>query len=290
MRECERWQHGALITNGVRLHYVSQGEGPLVVLLHGFPEFWYSWRWQIPFLAQLGYKVVAPDLRGYNDSDKPHNGYDIPTLLLDIVGLIRGLGYEKALIVGHDWGGVLAWAFAQNYPSMTERLIVMNAPHPAAFARELRHGRQLQKSWYAFAFQIPFLPELALGRNHAELLGNLIYAAAVKKEAFPPEVILRYRDAMSKPRALTCAIQYYRALMRAFLQAPSRKRVISAPTLLIWGEQDIALGLELTEGLEPWVPNLQVRRIADSGHWVQQEQPEQVNALLAEFLPALRIR
>src|SRR5450432_3257830 len=134
--EVESWQHQELITNGIRMHYVREGRGPLVVLLHGFPEFWYSWRKQIPFLAELGFEVVAPDLRGYNESDKPRTGYDVQTLLRDIVGLIRGLGREKAIIVGHDWGGALAWAFALEYPQMTDRLIVLNAPHPTAFIRD----------------------------------------------------------------------------------------------------------------------------------------------------------
>ena len=125
----EPWRHRDIITNGIRMHYVTQGEGPLIVLLHGFPEFWYSWRYQIPMLAEHGYTVVAPDLRGYNDTDKPRTGYDMATLIRDIEGLIKGLGYERAMVVGHDWGGVLAWAFAMRYPYMTERLIVMNAPH-----------------------------------------------------------------------------------------------------------------------------------------------------------------
>ena len=134
----ETWQHQYIAINGIRLHYVIQGKGPLIVLMHGFPEFWYSWRYQIPFLAEHGYTVVAPDLRGYNETDRPRNGYDIPTLLRDIEGLIKDLGQQKASIVGHDWGGVLAWTFAINYPAMTESLIVMNAPHPAAMMREMR--------------------------------------------------------------------------------------------------------------------------------------------------------
>jgi epoxide hydrolase 4 len=283
----ESWQHRDLITNGIRMHYVREGQGPLVVLLHGFPEFWYSWRKQIPFLAERGFEVVAPDLRGYNESDKPRTGYDVQTLLRDIVGLIRGLGREKAIIVGHDWGGALAWAFALAYPEMTEKLVVLNAPHPWAFLRELRTAKQLRKSWYIFAFQIPWLPEYLLGRNHAELIGSMLYGSAVQKEAFPPEVLGQYRDAMSKPGALRAAIEYYRNLMRRPVKTSTGVedgKIIYAPTLLIWGEQDIALDIALTEGLEPWVPDLRVERIRDSGHWVQQEKPELVNELLADFL------
>jgi pimeloyl-ACP methyl ester carboxylesterase len=285
MLTTETWQHRDIITNGIRMHYVIQGTGPLLVLLHGFPEFWYSWRHQILFLAEQGYTVVAPDLRGYNDTDKPRTGYKVATLLRDIVGLIKGLGEEKAIIVGHDWGGVLAWQFAQDYPQMTERLIVMNAPHPAAFARELRTIKQLRKSWYVFAFQIPWLPEFLLGRRHAELIGRMLYGSAVHKTAFPPDVLAQYRDAMSKPGALNASLNYYRAVFRRPASALNGTRtIIHTPTLLIWGDQDVALDSNLTRGLEQWVPNLQIRHLPDSGHWVQQEKPAEVNMFLQEFL------
>jgi pimeloyl-ACP methyl ester carboxylesterase len=264
---------------------VIQGEGPLVVLLHGFPEFWHSWRHQIPFLAEHGYMAVAPDLRGYNDTDKPRTGYDVVTLIQDIEGLVTGLGREKAIIVGHDWGGALAWAFAMRYPHRTERLIVMNAPHPSAMARELRSGKQLRKSWYVFLFQLPWLPEKLLLRNHANGVGRMLRGAAVQKDAFPREVTAKYQEAMSKPGAMTAALNYYRQLFRrspgAFLREAKH---IHVPTLLIWGEQDIALGIELTHGLEQWVDNIQVKYIPDSGHWVQQEKPELVNQLMLDFL------
>lgn len=283
----ETWRHQSIVTNGIRMHYVMQGEGPMIVLLHGFPEFWYSWRYQIPFLAEHGYTVVAPDLRGYNETDKPRKGYDIPTLLLDITGLIKGLGQQRAIIAGHDWGGVLAWAFAMSYPAMTECLIIMNAPHPAAMMREMRTLKQLRKSWYVFAFQIPWLPEYLLGRNNAHEIGRMLRGAALQKSAFPPEVTAKYQKAMSKPGAIHAAISYYRQL---FLRLPRSLKTyeaqIQAPTLLIWGEQDIALGIELTTGLERWVNDLQIKRIADSGHWVQQEQPEVVNQFMLDFLQA----
>ncbi|MBO0777972.1 MAG: alpha/beta hydrolase [Ktedonobacteraceae bacterium] len=284
--ETETWRHRDIITNGIRMHYVTQGEGPLIVLLHGFPEFWYSWRIQIPFLADLGYTVVAPDLRGYNDSDKPRTGYTVSTLLRDIVGLIKGLERDKAVIVGHDWGGALAWQFAIRYPQMTEKLIGLNAPPPWTFAREMGTLKQMRKSWYIFFFQLPWLPELALGRNHAEAIGRMLYSSAVQKAAFPPDVLERYRDAMSKPGVLTAAINYYRKLPRWPIRSKqvSLSGTVSAPTLLIWGEQDIALGIEMTHGLEQWVPDIEVKYLPDSGHWVQQEKPEQVNQFIAEFL------
>ncbi len=281
----ETWQHRDIITNGIRMHYVTQGSGPLVVLLHGFPEFWYSWRYQIPFLAEHGYTVVAPDLRGYNDTDKPRNGYDVPTLLRDIAGLIRGLGQDQAIIVGHDWGGGLAWQFAIHYPYMTSRLIVINAPHPSAMRREFRTLKQLRKSWYIFFFQIPWLPEAFLLRNHANEVGRMLHGAALQKAAFPPEVTAKYQEAMSKPGAMTAALNYYRQLFRHLPPPATRENTqVSAPTLLIWGEHDIALGIEMTYGLEQWVDDIEVKRLPDSGHWVQQEQPHKVNQLMLDFL------
>ena len=286
----ETWQHRNIITNGIRMHYVIEGEenqGQLIVLLHGFPEFWYSWRHQILFLAEQGYTVVVPDLRGYNETDKPRTGYDVPTLLRDIEGLIKGLGYEKAVIVGHDWGGALAWAFAIRYPNMTQRLIVLNAPHPYAFQRELRTFKQIRKSWYIFFFQIPWLPEALLSANQAQAIGRAIYESAVQKAEFPPDLLLLYQATMSKPGALTAALNYYREVFRRGNYGSTRRRkqtIIQAPTLLIWGIEDTALDVALTYNLEQWVPKIQVRRIADSGHWVQQEQPDQVNNLIQQFL------
>ncbi|HEX7734423.1 MAG TPA: alpha/beta hydrolase [Ktedonobacteraceae bacterium] len=281
----EPWQHEEIAARGLRMHYVTQGTGPLVVLLHGFPEFWYSWRFQIPALAARGYRVVAPDLRGYNATEKPDRGYDIPTLLRDIAGLIEGLGEERAIIVGHDWGGILAWHFAIDYPQMTERLVVLNAPHPGAMLREARTPAQLRKSWYVFAFQLPWLPEYLLARDHASVIGRMLYGSAVQKAAFPPDVLAKYRQAMSTPGTLKSALNYYRQLIRRGPRSyRSRTLRVDAPTLLIWGEQDIALGIELTRDLDEWVPDLQVKYLPDSGHWVQQEMPEQVNHFLLEFL------
>jgi len=281
----ETWQHRDIISNGIRMHYVTQGSGPLIVLLHGFPEFWYSWRYQIPFLAEHGYAVVAPDLRGYNDTDKPRKGYDVPTLLKDIEGLIKGLGQEQAIIVGHDWGGILAWHFAIHYPHMTSHLIAMNAPHPYAMQREFRTLKQLRKGWYIFAFQIPWLPEALLLRNHANEIGRMLNGAALQKAVFPREVTAIYQEAMSKPGAMTASLNYYRQLFRRLPPPATRENThVSAPTLLIWGEQDIALGIELTYNLEPWVDHIEVKYLPDSGHWVQQEQPDKVNQLMLDFL------
>ena len=257
----------------------------MVSLNSGIPGTTRSHTW-----LRHGYSVVAPDLRGYNGTDKPPKGYDIPTLLRDIEGLIKGLGQQKAHIVGHDWGGVLAWTFAMNYPEMTESLIVMNAPHPAAMLREMRTFKQLRKSWYVFAFQIPWLPEYILGRNHANEIGRMLRGAALQKSVFPKEVTAKYQEAMSKPGAIKAALSYYRQLFRRLpIPMKSNEVQIKAPTLLIWGEQDIALGIELTTGLERWVDDIQIRRIPDSGHWVQQEQPEKVNQYILDFLRTLSV-
>ena len=280
----ESWSHHQAVVNGIRLHWVEQGRGPLVVLLHGFPEFWYSWRRQIPVLAER-FRVVAPDLRGYNRSEKPASGYDLATLSDDLLALIRALGEEGAAIVGHDWGGVIAWDFARRYPGATHKLVVMNAPHPLRFQEEWRRPRQLLRSSYALFFQLPRLPELLLGANRCRLLVSLMRRSAVRKEAFSDEDLERYREAMSQPGALTCALNYYRAAFRRWrrLERPPREGRVQAPTLMLWGTHDPALGNELTYGLERWVPNLTIHYL-ECGHWTQQERSDQVNRYLLEFL------
>src|SRR5713226_5162354 len=180
----ETWQHRDIFTNGIRMHYVIQGEGPLVVMLHGFPEFWYSWRHQIPFLAQHGYTAVAPDLRGYNDTDKPRRGYDIPTLLRDIEGLIKGLGHEKAVIVGHDWGGILAWAFAIRYPQMTERLIAMNAPIHRRCSENFGRSNNCVKAGISLSFKSPGCPKSSCCATRRMTLDACSMGVRRKKQHF----------------------------------------------------------------------------------------------------------
>ena len=279
MTEQEPWTHREGIANGIRLHWVEQGDGPLVVLLHGFPEFWYSWRHQIPVLAER-FRVVAPDMRGYNVSEKPRKGYDPLTLTDDIRALVRELGAERAVIVGHDWGGLVAWAFAIRFPEATEKLIILNAPHPGRFLEAVRRPRQFLRSTYVFFLQTPVLSELILGSNRCWALARLMRRSAVNKAAFPDPVLERYREAMSQPGALTGALRYYRS---ARLSKLPRDLSVRAPTLILWGEHDQALGKELTERLERWVPHLIVRYL-DCGHWTQQEDPEEVNRLMLEFL------
>jgi pimeloyl-ACP methyl ester carboxylesterase len=279
----ETWQHEYINTNGIKLHYVTQGDGPLMLMLHGFPEFWYSWRHQISEFAK-DYKVVALDLRGYNESDKPQaqSAYTMSELVKDVEGVIQGLGYDRCVLVGHDWGGAIAWCFAYAHPEMVERLIVLNLPHPAKFAQGLRTPQQLMRSWYTFFFQIPALPELLLQSFDYQIIGNALTGMAVNKNAFTSADIEAYKDAAAKRGALTAMINYYRNAFTGIMQR--EWSMLDVPTLMIWGEQDTALGKELTYGTEEYVRDFQIRYIPDCSHWVQQEQPELVNQYMREFL------
>lgn len=282
------WKSEFIISNGIKLHYVTQGEGPLMLLLHGFPEFWYSWRHQIPEFAK-DFKVVALDLRGYNESDKPHDvaSYVMDELLLDVEGVIQGLGYDRCVLVGHDWGGAIAWDFAYTYPAMVERLIILNLPHPARFRQGLTTPAQLLRSSYMFLFQLPWLPEWLLEWGDYHLIGQAFTAMAVNPTAFTPEVIEAYKNAAAKRGALTAMVNYYRNLLGNLFQGNFLAQdwgLLEVPTLMIWGEQDTALGKELTYGTEKYVKNLQIHYIANASHWVQQEQPTLVNQYIHEFL------
>ncbi len=280
------WTHQEAVVHGVRLHYVEAGTGPLVVLLHGFPEFWYSWRHQIPALAEAGYRVVAPDLRGYNLSEKPRarRTYRIEVVADDVLALIRHFGETSAAVVGHDWGGGIAWYVAMRHPSAVRRLAILNAPHPAAFARELRTRDQLRRSWYIFFFQLPILPEAAFRAGDFAALDRILRTHPVRTGAFTDEDIRRFKQALAQPGALHAAIEYYRANRMNPLRAMRRVLRIDAPTLLIWGEQDRHLSPALTRGLEAWVPNLRVERLPDASHWVAADAPERVNRLLIDFM------
>jgi epoxide hydrolase 4 len=278
-------EHGdALVGGGIRLHYVEAGEGPLVVLLHGFPEFWYSWRHQIPVLAAAGYHVVAPDMRGYDMSDKPQDwrAYDTSLLADDIAGLIRSFGEQKAYVVGHDWGAAVAYAVAMHHPEVVRRLAILNVPHPARMLEGLRTLRQLRKSWYMFFFQIPRLPERLIARDDYSFAKRSLRADS--KKAFTDEDLERYVEAWSQPGALTGMINYYRAaLRRSPGKAMAQMTPIDAPTLVIWGMLDRHIGSELAEPAHQWVPNVRVERIAQATHWVQHDAPERVNELLLDF-------
>jgi pimeloyl-ACP methyl ester carboxylesterase len=277
--------HRFVEASGVQFHYVEAGDGPLALLLHGFPEFWYAWRHQIGPLAAR-FRVVAPDLRGYNLTEKPAGGYALEQLVADVTALVSALGAERASLVGHDWGGAIAWATAMWAPSRVERLAILNAPHPGAYLRELRRNpRQWFKSWYIGFFQLPWLPEWALGRNNCLAIARLLRDSAVNRGTFGRSDLVEYRRAMCRSGALRSALAYYRALGRTPPWKLARRiRTIDAPTLVIWGGRDVALVRELAEGLERWVPDLRVERVPEAGHWIQHERPEVVNRLLVEFL------
>lgn len=274
---------GYLTANGQRLHYVTAGAGPLVVLLHGFPEFWYSWRANIPALARVR-RVVALDLRGYNLSSKPADGYDVATLTTDIRCAIEALGERQADLVGHDWGGALAWAFAMREPDYLRRLVVLNAPHPGPMTRELRHLRQLRRSIYIGYFQLAGLAERALAADHYGAIWRTFRHADHDREWLGDDDIQRFVDAIARPGALTAALSYYRQLMRRGLAAVGVARVITAPTLVLWGEQDPYLGVELLDGLDRWVRDLRCVRFPEAGHWLNQQAPNIVNSEMVAFL------
>jgi pimeloyl-ACP methyl ester carboxylesterase len=269
--------------NGVRLHCVVEGEGPLVLLLHGFPETSHAWRKQIPALATR-FQVVAPDLRGYGRSDKPKGiaAYRTSVVADDIAGLIHAFGAERAHVAGHDWGGAVAWAAAIQHPEVIDRLVALNCPHPAVMAKALRtNWSQLRKSWYIFAFQIPRIPEWAFRRNGAKVLKDTLRRSAKTPETFTEADLEEYASSFSAPGAATAAINYYRAAVRS--RVPAGK--IAAPTLLIWGEDDFALGIELTRGMDGlFEGEPRIEYVPGTSHWVMEERPEIVNRLLLEFL------
>ncbi|WP_044248281.1 alpha/beta fold hydrolase [Chondromyces apiculatus] len=274
--------------NGVRLHYVEAGEGPLVVLLHGFPEFWYSWRHQIPALVAAGFRVIAPDMRGYNLSDKPAgiSAYTMEELTADIAALIRASGEARAAaVVGHDWGGGIAWGFAMHYPQLLDKLVILNAPHPERLLRAFGTARQLRKSWYMFFFQLPKLPELLIQRNDFELPRSFFKKDMQRPDAVSEDDLARYLEAWRQPGAFTAAINYYRAIfLPSSLRAAHNPPRVDTPTLVIWGEQDSVLGSELATPDPAAAPNVRVTYLPDAGHFVHYDRPEKVNEHLLAFL------
>jgi len=269
-------KHEYADVNGVRLHYAVAGSGKLILFVHGFPEFWYAWKNQ---LTEFGrdHKAVAVDMRGYNLSSKPAevDQYKVGVVIEDIRALAEKLGYKKFILVGHDWGGGIAWSFAIAHPGYVEKLVIINAPHPAIFARELRENPLQQKaSQYMLEFRSPGA-EAALSANH--------YAALLQgvAGAFNEEDKETYVEAWSQPGALTGGLNYYRA---ARLETPPADLVIRVPTLVIWGEKDPFLLTGNLEGLDAFVPELTLERIPDATHWVVHEKAELVNTYIREFI------
>ncbi|MGK2873290.1 MAG: alpha/beta fold hydrolase [Alphaproteobacteria bacterium] len=274
--------------NGLHFEVDMCGSGKkLALCLHGFPEHSYSWRHQLRMLAEMGYLVWAPNMRGYGNTSRPAGvaNYAMPHLLADVAGLIDAAGAEEVVLIAHDWGGVIAWEFALRNIRPLKKLVVMNIPHPKLFAQGVRHWAQLKRSWYVFFFQIPWLPEWGLGRNGARGVGEAFSTMAVDKSRFPPEVLEVFQRNASQPGALTAMINYYRAALRG--AKPKEARVpgkLSTPTLMIWGEEDTALGKELTFGTEELVEDFTIHYLPGVSHWVQQEAPERVNEILRDWL------
>lgn len=279
--------HSFIETSRVRLHVTEAGpeEGPLVVLLHGFPEFWYGWRHQIEALAAAGYRVMAPDQRGYHLSDKPqgYDAYAIDRLAADVIGLIAARGRDRATVVGHDWGAGVAWWLALRHPSWLDRLAILNVPHPAVLLRHLRRDpAQWLRSWYILFFRLPRLPEALLRANGYEGLARALRQSA-RAGTFSEIDLVRYRAAWSQPGALTAMINWYRAAARRPSRPPDNPRV-AVPTLVIWGARDVALAREMAAESVAYCDRGRLELCEEATHWVQHDEAARVNALLLAFL------
>lgn len=281
-------QHQRTATNGIHLHVVQDGpqDGPLLIFLHGFPEFWVSLRRQIPAFAHAGYRVWAPDQRGYNLSDKPDGiaAYCLDELAADVVGLIDAAGSQKAYLVGHDWGAAVAWWTAVTHPQRVERLVAMNVPHPAVMQQQLRHSpAQMRKSWYIFFFQTPRLPEISAQANNWRAATRALTSSS-RAGTFSDADLDLYRQAWSQPHAYTSMLNWYRAIIQKPPRTPASQRVTPS-TLLIWGAQDMFLEREMAQPSIDLCDDGRLVFIEEATHWVQHEEAEQVNQLLTEFLP-----
>ena len=275
--------------NGLQFEVAMAGEGErLALCLHGFPELHHSWRHQMPVLARMGYRVWAPNLRGYGATSRPQGvrNYALDHLTRDVAALIDASGAKEVTLLAHDWGAVIAWTFAILNLRPLERLVIMNVPHPMVGRREIRRWEQFKKSWYIFYFQLPWLPEKMLGRGDGKAIGKLFERTSCNPELFGPDEQAIYNAAAARPGARTAMVNYYRALLRHGDSVDLGDCRIETPTLMIWGEEDLALNIHCTEGTEEWVPNIIVKRLPNVSHWVQQDAPDQVNAILSEWLPA----
>jgi len=284
--EAPKLEHVNLPTNGIHLHVVQTGSryGSLVILLHGFPEFWYGWRKQIQPLADAGFRVWVPDQRGYNLSDKPRGiaAYKIDELARDVVGLMDAAGVDKCYIAGHDWGAAVAWWVALHYPNRLQKLAILNVPHPAVMMQTLSSSlTQLKKSWYMFFFQIPFLPEAILRNNDWERMVGMLKNSA-KPGTFSNDDIEQYIHAWWRKDAITSMLNWYRAVLQMppKLSADQRVRI---PTLLLWGANDIALDRQMAQPSLELCDQGKLVLFENSSHWVQYDESEMVNKYLLDF-------
>lgn len=275
--------------NGLDFEVSECGSGDrLALCLHGFPEHAASWRHQLPLLAGLGYRAWAPNQRGYGRTSRPSRvaDYAVDHLVEDVAGLIDASGARSTVLIAHDWGGVVAWCFAARRLRPLDALIILNMPHPACFRAALGTWRQMRKSWYIAAFQIPWLPDWLLRAGDGRLVQSMLLGSARSAGTFPPESLALYRSQAAAPGASTAMLAWYRAAIRGGWDRMLRDAtgVIDTPTLVIWGEDDVALDPVTLRGTERYASDLTVRRLPGVSHWVQQEAPETVNAMIREFL------
>lgn len=273
-------------TNGIRLHVLQDGpkEGPIVILLHGFPEFSYGWKHQIPYLASAGYRVWTPDQRGYNLSEKPNGiaSYSLDELAADVVGLINAAGQNQVFLVGHDWGAAVAWWVAAKYPDRLSKMVVINVPHWAVMQKHLRSNlNQLLKSWYIFFFQIPRIPEILARQCDWSYLTKLLKNSS-RQNTFTNSDLDKYRKAWSQPKAFRSMLNWYRSFVQKPPTPPSNPR-ITVPTLLIWGAKDRFLGREMAQPSIDLCDDGRLVLIEESTHWVQHEEADRVNELISSF-------
>ena len=271
--------------NGLEFEVAVCGDGPrFALMMHGFPECGFSWRHQMPMLANKGYTVWAPDLRGYGGSDRPGRvrDYRMRNLVDDVTGLIDAAGAKETLLVGHDWGGAIAWIFALAGIRPLERLIVMNLPHPRLFRRGLRSWKQLRRSWYIFFFQLPWLPEALYQMQNWRLACRTLVKSS-RPGTFSLDDLNAYRKAWSQPEAYTCMVNWYRAIIQR-PPSPLKNPRISIPTLLIWGAKDRFLGREMAQPSIDFCDKGRLVFFEEATHWVQHEEADKVNRLLIEFL------
>lgn len=275
--------------NGLRFEVDKCGDGDTLALcLHGFPELAFSWRYQLPMLADAGYTAWAPNLRGYGASSRPLGveNYHIDKLMDDVAGLIDASGKTSVVLIAHDWGAIIAWQFAIERRRSLRKLVICNVPYPSLLEKALRSRfAQIRKSWYVLFFQIPCLPEFLLGLRGARAIGEMLRRSSSNPAMFPPEVTEVYQRNARQPGALTAMLNYYRALLR-YRKSVARRGtpVIEVPTLMIWGEDDVALTKASTYGTGQYVRDFRIRYLPRVSHWVQQEAPEQVNAMIRAFL------